>query len=1043
MFFTLQNLQHFIRSAYGVSTKSFLASEVHPVAIQGIGQGNGAGPQIWAAISTVILNLLRTQQAGAVFEAPITGESLRLARYAYVDDTDIIAHDKNGKDNAVMELQRSINLWNGGVAATGGQLEPTKTYWYNMQFKWKDGNWSYGSKSEYPATLTMADASGRTTLEQVEVSEGRRTLGVRLAPDGNNNAEFAYLKGECDQWADKIRSGMLSQKYTWQAFSSTILAKLAYALPATTFSKVMCEAITRRLIFATLSRSGINPHISRDLVFGSPQRLGLGFPELYVTQGAQAIARIVSYGTIKTGITSKLLWISYELLCIETGLARPLEEDFNELGKLSVPCFFTSIWEFIDMYKIVLYGPRSPVRILRQHDTMIMEKIKGKLDKYERGLFNQCRIYLKVLLVSDMTTADGRFISWYAMRGLEDTTRASKWKWPEQGKPSKLAWVVWQKGIDTLGVRDRSGRIQLHQTLGKWILDECNGWLLDTTSDRLLNQTTGQIYLKKTGRPTRQSNAQFKLWTGTDEQFHGDQRVNVIRQPNGDVQLESRFTGELLSKQPKGSTFYEYVQRNEQWDWWREKLQYEESELAHIIRDIVSGNGITVSDGSYKDNHGTASIILEGATSGRKVTTSVIVPGSPELQCAYRSEAAGIAAALQVVNALAGYFGITTGRCTLGCDGKSTLDQCFWVGNKTPTEIPHFDIVAVARAEIVGSVVVWKGKYIPGHQSVFPLDREATLNEEMDQACKQHWTETQNSGQIWFHEVWRVSNDGTKIGSNLTKEIQSFCAIKRAERYWENKNGEVTENMDWVGVQYNVSSTPRHRRQWMTKHSSGFCSVGKMAQRIGLRNTDQCPRCEQPETTEHVWRCRHPEADQLWEDSMVNLRAHLGGLQTPSSIINAILDGLQGWRNGVDHIFNGNTTAGQAGTLQNQMGWKHMFEGRPHKIWRQLQTTHYGSERLGKRWVGELVKKTWQIAWDLWEHRNGILHDKNIGYCAQETDDKIRKLLWDPHVYRITSIRDLLTENEETICGWGLSQKQIWVVRVEAALARFRAQQDE
>jgi hypothetical protein len=579
MFFTLQNLQHFIRSAHGVSTKSFSASEVHPVAIQGIGQGNGAGPQIWAAISTVILNLLRSQHAGAEFVAPISGESLRLAGYAYVDDTDIIAHDKNGQDNAVMELQRSIDLWNGGVAATGGQLEPTKTYWYNMQIKWKDGNWSYGSKSELPVTLTMADAHGRTTLEQVEVSEGRRTLGVRLAPDGNNNAEFEYLKGECDQWADKIRAGMLSQKYTWQAFSSTILAKLAYALPATTFSKARCEAITRRLIFVTLSKSGINPHISRDLVFGSPQRLGLGFPDLYVTQGAQAISRVVSFGAIQSGITSKLLRISYELLCIETGLAQPLEEDFNELGQLASACFLTSLWEFIDFYKIVLKGPRSPVRLLREHDTTIMDKIKGELNNNDRVLFNQCRIYLKVILISDITTADGRFISWYAMRGVEDNTRRSKWKWPRQGKPSRSAWCAWQKGIHLLGTRDRSGRIQLHQRLGKWTSDEANGWLWDTTCDRLLNQTTGQIYLKKTGRPTRQANAHFKPWTGTDEQFQGEQRVSVILQPNGDALMESSFSREVRNTQPKCTTFYEYVKQNQQWDWWSDNLQYEESDL--------------------------------------------------------------------------------------------------------------------------------------------------------------------------------------------------------------------------------------------------------------------------------------------------------------------------------------------------------------------------------------------------------------------------------------------------------------------------------
>jgi hypothetical protein len=101
----------------------------------------------------------------------------------------------------------------------------------------------------------------RIVLEQLEVWEGRRTLGVRLAPDGNNQEEYKYLKEQCDEWADRMRSGMLPKKYTWQAFTTTILAKLSYALPATTMSRKECEAVTRRLVYTTLSKSGVNAHI--------------------------------------------------------------------------------------------------------------------------------------------------------------------------------------------------------------------------------------------------------------------------------------------------------------------------------------------------------------------------------------------------------------------------------------------------------------------------------------------------------------------------------------------------------------------------------------------------------------------------------------------------------------------------------------------------------------------------------------------------------------------------------------------------------------
>jgi hypothetical protein len=346
MFFTLQHLEHYIRTAHGVSEQSFQAKNIHPIAIQGIGQGNGAGPQIWAAISTVVLDMLRQEGMGGVFETPITKKQLHIVGYAYVDDTDIITFTgKDDEKETIQKMQENIDLWSGGLAATGGQLEPRKTYWYNINFKWQQGKWRYATKEEATADLTTTDHTGRrTSLEQVDISEGRRTLGVRLAPDGNNREEFKYLKTQADQWADKIRSGMIPRGFTWQAFTSTILAKMAYAIPATTLTQEECQQITKKLVSATLTKAGINQHLPRDLVFGHESRQGLGFPDLYVWQGAEAVARTVRFGSVSDNITGRLVNTSYELLIIETGFLHPLQEDYKRWGELATDCYMKRLW---------------------------------------------------------------------------------------------------------------------------------------------------------------------------------------------------------------------------------------------------------------------------------------------------------------------------------------------------------------------------------------------------------------------------------------------------------------------------------------------------------------------------------------------------------------------------------------------------------------------------------------------------------------------------------------------------------------------------
>jgi len=57
MFSMIQQLQHHIRTLFGNSQIS-IGTDLWAVPISRIGQGNGTGPQIWAVVSTPILDIL-------------------------------------------------------------------------------------------------------------------------------------------------------------------------------------------------------------------------------------------------------------------------------------------------------------------------------------------------------------------------------------------------------------------------------------------------------------------------------------------------------------------------------------------------------------------------------------------------------------------------------------------------------------------------------------------------------------------------------------------------------------------------------------------------------------------------------------------------------------------------------------------------------------------------------------------------------------------------------------------------------------------------
>jgi hypothetical protein len=128
MFDTIQHLEHHVQTVFGESSRGF--RQQGNVPIQGVGQGNGAGPQIWALVSTPVLNMLRAEGLGATFISAMTQLSTSLVGFAFVDDTDLVTSGPNmSLDEVKSRIQQSLTAWEGGIRATGGAIEPNKSHW--------------------------------------------------------------------------------------------------------------------------------------------------------------------------------------------------------------------------------------------------------------------------------------------------------------------------------------------------------------------------------------------------------------------------------------------------------------------------------------------------------------------------------------------------------------------------------------------------------------------------------------------------------------------------------------------------------------------------------------------------------------------------------------------------------------------------------------------------------------------------------------------------------------------------------------------------
>jgi len=105
MFGTIQQLHHFIRTAYGDSLKSFSGTNSSKP-IQGLGQGNGAGPAIWAIVSSPILDSVRNAGYGVKLRSSVSKSKITTVGNGFVDDMDLLAADD--MNHSAIDLVQSM-----------------------------------------------------------------------------------------------------------------------------------------------------------------------------------------------------------------------------------------------------------------------------------------------------------------------------------------------------------------------------------------------------------------------------------------------------------------------------------------------------------------------------------------------------------------------------------------------------------------------------------------------------------------------------------------------------------------------------------------------------------------------------------------------------------------------------------------------------------------------------------------------------------------------------------------------------------------------
>ena len=118
---------------------------------------------------------------------------------------------------------------------------------------------------------------------------------------------------------------------------------------------------------------------------------------------------------------------------------------------------------------------------------------------------------------------------------------------------------------------------------------------------------------------------------------------------------------------------------------------------------------------------------------------------------------------------------------------------------------------------------------------------------------------------------------------------------------------------------------------------------------------------------------------------------------------------------------------------QDKIGWDYILEGVTPLSWETHQSAHYltsGQPYSGKRWVSALIRKLWEIAWDIWELRNNIAHKTNHLALLSETDQRIKdELESGPPTQTLNALFSI--RQQEILQHATLAYKQAWLRHID------------
>jgi hypothetical protein len=509
---TLEKASYHIKTKYGVAETA--NGDMRPEPFYGTGQGAADSMPRWGILSDLIIRLYKKRAKSDRVKSPLSNTEILTIIKAYVDDTNSTMICKK-IDDLIEMLEHNAKTWEELLYTIGGKLELTKCKFTVFKWDTDDIGTLTISKEKTIGSIQITDnETGKIeSIQEIASDEPYKLLGVPMATKDAHIAQKQMIGEKCNKMTTMIKMINLYRPEMWTCLNSIALPTIKYGMAATTMKKTDLDHAQKKMTHTILPKLGYNRHTPLAVVYAATQLGGMGMESLNTEQGIAHIEYIVG-GIREDQETAKTIRALLESYSIAAGmLGNPLEQD----GPMP---YIQSDWidsttTFLKQIggKIIIPDLHTFNKVKIRDKAIMMSAMEYTNNIKNLKAINNCRIYLQVVTIAEITTLDGTEIIKAAYHGhhdpdgvstLQNDTRSLA-KWPTQPRPPNKAWRAWKKWMRTI-TKPKSR--QLKNPFQRWISTEGNMvnriWYTKNTNDPLFTNQNETCTNQRTRRSSRE-----------------------------------------------------------------------------------------------------------------------------------------------------------------------------------------------------------------------------------------------------------------------------------------------------------------------------------------------------------------------------------------------------------------------------------------------------------------------------------------------------------------------------------------------------------